>query len=52
MISECDPIHSLLAHEEFRVVTGESIVEIIDTFTTTTGNCDIITVKHMKIVLP
>jgi len=49
LVTECDPICALQAcMEGFQVVTMEQVVGEIDIFTSTTGNFDIITVKHME----
>merc|ERR1711959_253892 len=49
MIAEIDPICALQAcMEGFQVAPLESVVGEIDIFVTTTGNKDILTVKHMK----
>merc|ERR1712157_382967 len=49
MIAEIDPICALQAcMEGFQVTTLESVVGEIDTFVTTTGNFNIITLEHMK----
>merc|ERR1712050_391779 len=49
LITEIDPICALQAcMEGFQVVTMEEVVGEIDIFTSATGNCDIITLEHMK----
>ena len=47
-VTEIDPINALqAAMEGYQVVTLEEAVEYGDIFVTATGNCDIITRKHM-----
>merc|ERR1711988_785814 len=49
IVSECDPICALQAcMEDYQVAPIESVVGEIDIFVTTTGNFNIITLKHMK----
>ena len=49
MVSEIDPICALqAAMEGYRVVTVEDALPYADIYVTTTGNCDIITVDHIK----
>merc|ERR1711959_650819 len=49
MVTEIDPINALQAcMEGYQVVTMEDVVGEIDIFVSTTGNKDIITVKHME----
>lgn len=49
LVSEIDPICALqAAMEGYRVVTVEDALPIADIYVTTTGNCDIITIDHMK----
>ena len=49
MVTEIDPICALqAAMEGYRVVTVEQALPYANIFVTTTGNCDIITLKHMK----
>ncbi len=49
MVTEIDPICALQASMEgFRVVRLEDTLGIADIYVTTTGNCDIITIDHMK----
>lgn len=49
LVSEIDPICALqAAMEGFRVVTVEDTLGIADIYVTTTGNCDIITIDHIK----
>lgn len=51
IISEIDPICALQAcMEGYRVVTMEEAAPIADIFVTATGNKDIITLKHMKMM--
>jgi adenosylhomocysteinase len=48
IITEVDPICALqAAMEGFQVTTIEDVINEIDIFVTTTGNCDIITLDHM-----
>ncbi len=48
-VTEIDPICALQASMEgYRVVTLEDSLGIADIYVTTTGNCDIITIDHMK----
>ena len=49
LVSEIDPICALqAAMEGYRVVTVEDALPLADIYVTTTGNCDIITIDHMK----
>ncbi len=49
VVSEIDPICALqAAMEGYRVMTVEDALPFADIFVTTTGNCDIITIDHMK----
>jgi adenosylhomocysteinase len=49
IVTEIDPICALQASMEgFEVRTVEEVVDFADIFVTATGNCDIITVDHMK----
>merc|ERR1712072_552920 len=49
MVTEIDPINALQAcMEGYQVVTIEDVVGEIDIFVSSTGNKDIITVKHME----
>jgi adenosylhomocysteinase len=49
IVTEVDPICALqAAMEGYQVLTLEDVVASADLFITTTGNCDIITVAHMK----
>jgi adenosylhomocysteinase len=49
IVTEIDPINALqAAMEGFEVNTVESALAEADIFVTTTGNCDIITLDHMK----
>merc|ERR1712040_11169 len=49
LVTEIDPICALQAcMEGFQVVTMESVVGVIDIFTSATGNFNIITLEHMK----
>ena len=49
MITEIDPICALqAAMEGFEVVTMEQAAPLADIFVTATGNCDIITLEHMR----
>jgi len=49
LVTEIDPICALqAAMEGYEVVTMDEACEIGDVFVTTTGNCDVITVKHMR----
>ncbi len=51
MVTEIDPICALqAAMEGYRVVTMEEIAPIGDIFVTTTGNKDVITYEHMKVM--
>jgi len=51
LVTEIDPICALQAcMEGFQVVTMESVVHEIDIFTSATGNYDIITLEHMKMM--
>ena len=48
VVTEIDPICALQAYMAgFQVVTVEDALAFADIFVTTTGNCDIITAKHM-----
>jgi len=49
VVTEIDPICALqAAMEGFSVLTVEDVVREADIFVTATGNCDVITVEHMK----
>ncbi|MBP5366289.1 MAG: adenosylhomocysteinase [Bacteroidales bacterium] len=49
IVTEIDPICALqAAMEGYEVKTVEDVVEQGDIFVTCTGNCDIITIEHMK----
>ena len=49
LVSEIDPICALqAAMEGYRVVTVEDALPLADIYVTTTGNCDVITIDHMK----
>lgn len=49
IVTEIDPICALqAAMEGYQVLTLEDVIETADVFVTTTGNKDIITLKHMK----
>lgn len=49
VVTEIDPICALQAcMEGFEVRTVEEVVDNADIFVTATGNCDVITVDHMK----
>ena len=49
MVTEIDPICALqAAMEGFEVVTMEQAAPLADIFVTATGNCDIITLEHMR----
>ncbi len=49
MVSEIDPICALqAAMEGYRVLRVEDALPFADIYVTTTGNCDIITIDHMK----
>ncbi|MBO7742419.1 MAG: adenosylhomocysteinase, partial [Victivallales bacterium] len=49
LITEADPICALQASMEgYRVVTMEEVCALGDIFVTCTGNCDIVTLEHMK----
>jgi adenosylhomocysteinase len=49
LVTEIDPICALqAAMEGFEVTTVEDALSIADIYVTTTGNCDIITINHMK----
>merc|ERR1712160_219375 len=51
LITEIDPICALQAcMEGFQVVTMEAVVHEIDIFTSATGNYDIVTLAHMKLM--
>merc|ERR1712160_25133 len=51
LITEIDPICALQAcMEGFQVVTMEDVVSEIDIFTSATGNYDIVTLAHMKLM--
>ncbi len=51
MVTEIDPICALqAAMEGYRVVTMEEIAPIGDIFVTTTGNKEVITYEHMKVM--
>ena len=49
LVTEIDPICALqAAMEGYEVVTMEKAVKIADIFVTATGNCDVITLEHMR----
>jgi adenosylhomocysteinase len=49
VVTEIDPINALqAAMEGFEVATLEDHVRHADIFITTTGNCDVITIEHMR----
>jgi len=49
VVTEIDPINALqAAMEGFEVARIEDHVETADIFITTTGNCDVITIEHMR----
>ncbi len=49
IVTEIDPINALqAAMEGFEVNTIESTLGTADIYVTTTGNCDVITLEHMK----
>ena len=49
IVTEIDPICALqAAMEGYEVMTMDKATEIGDIFVTTTGNCDVITEKHMR----
>ena len=49
VVTEIDPINALqAAMEGFEVSTIEDHLKTADVFITTTGNCDIITIEHMR----
>ncbi len=49
LVTEIDPICALqAAMEGYEVVTMDEAASIGDVFVTTTGNCDVITLKHMR----
>ena len=49
LVSEIDPICALqAAMEGYKVTTVEDALPVADIFVTTTGNCDIITIDHIK----
>ena len=49
LVTEIDPICALQAvMEGYQVVTLDEVCATADIFVTTTGNCDIITLEHMK----
>ena len=51
MVSEVDPICALqAAMEGYQVVTMDDAAELGDIFVTTTGNIDIITIEHMRVM--
>ncbi len=51
MVTEIDPICALqAAMEGFQVVTMEQAAPLADIFVTATGNCDIITLDHMRMM--
>src|SRR5574340_1238950 len=53
MVSEVDPICALqAAMEGYEVVTMEEAARRADIFVTATGNCDVITVDHMRAMKP
>jgi len=49
VVTEIDPINALqAAMEGFQVARLEDVVRDADIFITTTGNCDVITIEHMR----
>lgn len=51
LVTEIDPIVALqAAMEGFQVVTMETAAALCDVFVTATGNCNIITEKHFKVM--
>ena len=49
IVTEIDPICALQASMEgYQVLTLEDVLDTADFFITTTGNCDIINVEHMR----
>jgi len=51
LVTEADPICALQAlMEGYEVVTMETAAKIADIFVTATGNRDIITIKHMRVM--
>ena len=49
MVTEVDPICALqAAMEGYEVVTMEQAAPKADVFVTATGNCDVITIDHMR----
>src|SRR5574337_452854 len=49
VVTEIDPINALqAAMEGFEVARLEDYVKTADVFITTTGNCDVITIEHMR----
>src|SRR5215207_8508563 len=49
IVTEIDPINALqAAMEGFEVNTIESTLSTADIYVTTTGNCDVITLEHMR----
>ena len=49
LVTEIDPICALqAAMEGYEVVTMKKAVKIADIFVTATGNCDVITLEHMR----
>ena len=49
LVSEIDPICALqAAMEGYRVMTVEDALGMADIYVTTTGNCDVITIDHIK----
>ncbi|MDR3415651.1 MAG: adenosylhomocysteinase [Nevskia sp.] len=49
VVTEIDPINALqAAMEGFEVARIEDYVKTADVFITTTGNCDVITIEHMR----
>ena len=49
LVTEIDPICALqAAMEGYEVVTMDEACTMGDIFVTTTGNCDVITIKHMR----
>ncbi|MDD5585974.1 MAG: adenosylhomocysteinase [Alphaproteobacteria bacterium] len=49
MVTEVDPINALqAAMEGYQVVTMEQAAPLGDIFVTATGNCDVITLEHMR----
>ncbi|HUS24987.1 MAG TPA: adenosylhomocysteinase [Candidatus Binatia bacterium] len=49
IVTEIDPINALqAAMEGFQVARIEDVLKLADIFITTTGNCDVITIEHMR----